>query len=141
MLIGKKELIKASNVMINYLLELEDNEINDLIEGNKVITLIEKIQEIREVEVKSLEEVKKAENLDEVTEDDVISETINKINKFTTREEANLYLNQRIFTVKVLKIIAKKNDIHLKSKIKKSEIIDKIIESIVEETLKHKILK
>ena len=107
--------------MLNYLFELEDNEIISLIEGNKVISLIEKIEETKEVEVQLeldlSEEIKKVEKLDEVTEDDVIIEAINKIKKFNTREEASLYLNKRIFTVRVLKIIAKKNDIHLKSRL------------------------
>lgn len=142
MLIGKKELIKASNIMVNYLLELEDNEIIDLIEGKKIISLIEKNEATKEVEVQLeldlLEDIKKVEKLDEVTEDDVIIEAINKIKKFTTREEAKIYLNQRIFTMKVLKIIAKKSNISFKSKIKKDEIIDKIIETTVVVALKHK---
>lgn len=142
MLIGKKELITASKIMVNYLLELEDNEIINLIEGKKVISLIEKIEETKEVEVQLeldlLEDIKQVEKLDEVTEDDVITEAINKIKKFTTKEEANIYLNQRIFTMKVLKIIAKKRNISFKSKIKKAEIIDKIIEATVVVTLKHK---
>lgn len=143
MIIGKKQLIKASNIMFNYLLDLEDNEINDLIEGSKIIALVEKNQETKkiEVEVKSLEEINKVKKLDEITAEDIIGETINKINRFTTREEASLYLNQKIFTVKLLKVIAKKSDIYLKSKSKKSEIIDKIIEATVGASLKHKILK
>lgn len=112
----------------------------------KKIDDINNIEEIKKEELKK-EELKKAgkikviEKLEEVKEDEVIVETINKINKFTTREDANLYLNKKMFTVKLLKVIAKKGDIYLKSKSKKAEIIDKIIEATVGASLKHKILK
>lgn len=140
-MIEKKELIKASNLIFNYLLELENDEINDLIEGRKIIALIGKKQKIKKVKEEELEEVNKVEKLEEINEEDIIDETINKINKFKTREEAKSYLNEKMFTVKLLKVIAKKSDIYVKSRSKKSEIIDKITESTVGASLKHKILK
>lgn len=107
----------------------------------KKIGDINNIEEIRKEELKKAGKIKVIEKLEEVKEDEVIVETINKINKFTTREDANLYLNKKMFTVKLLKVIAKKGDIYLKSKSKKAEIIDKIIEATVGASLKHKILK
>lgn len=142
-MIEKKELVKASSIIFNYVLDLEDNEINDLIEGNKNITLIESKEESEKVEkeVRELQEVKTVEKLEETKEEDIIEATINKINKFTTREEAKLYLRQRMFTVKLLKVIAKESNIYVRSKSLRTEIIDKIIEATIGARVKHKSFK
>lgn len=183
-MIDKNQLMQVSNIVLSYVLDLNESDVEALIEGNKVIKLAQKSQKVKEeqleleLEVTKLKEPKKInkksnkkaelkkvdkeedivkeiiivedqvdivkeiiiveeqeeinlqDNCDEVTEDDIINETINKIKKFKSRKEASSFLNEKRFTVKILNTIAKKSNIYVKCRSKREVIIEKIINGI-----------
>ena len=74
-------------------------------------------------------------------ESNEFDEYIRELSKFRTREEATKYLLDNKLTVTKLKILAKKLSIYIKSKSKKIDIIETIVEDIVGSMLKIEALR
>ncbi|MGG7078210.1 hypothetical protein [Clostridium sardiniense] len=125
----KSNFIKVSNIIFDYIFKLDDNSILDLLNGNKNITLVEN-------EKKSNKN--KLSNKSDYSLE--IKNIINKLNSFKTQEEAKEYLINQKFTVKLLKEVAKRSDIYIKSKYNKNQIINSLVEGTVGVTIKMNIL-
>lgn len=132
MINNKEKLIKVQEIILSYILDLDEKEINEVIENKKEITIIKKVELTKKIEVLDIKKEKKL---------DYIDEHIKWLNIFKTREEAEVYLSKKVFTIKILKEIAKRSEIYIKSRSRRIEIIDKIIAGTIDATIKHKILK
>lgn len=121
----KKEILLANKVVFDFVLRLEEEELKSLINGKKKIFLMDN--------EKRLEDKKK----DNIHLD--IVEISNKLCLFSNKEEAIEYLNK--FKVADLKKISKEANIFIKSRSKKSEIIDRITEGTIGAKIKIEILK
>ncbi|MGL4655472.1 MAG: hypothetical protein ACRCWM_06280 [Sarcina sp.] len=75
----------------------------------------------------------KNEEVEEVNEFDIY---IRELSKFRSKEEGCKYLLDNKLTVTKLKILAKKLSVYIKSKSKKEDIVESIIEGIVGSRLK-----
>ena len=73
------------------------------------------------------------------TENKMIADSIKNLYAISSREEAIKYLSQ--FKVVDLKKIAKESKVFIKSKSKKAEIIDRIVEGTIGSKIKMDILK
>ncbi|MGL4741594.1 MAG: hypothetical protein ACRC41_12430 [Sarcina sp.] len=73
------------------------------------------------------------EKVEELNEFDIY---IRELSRFRTKEEANKYLLENKLTVTKLKILAKKLAVYIKSKSKKEDIVESIVEGIVGSRLK-----
>ena len=78
------------------------------------------------------------EKIEELNEFDIY---IRELSRFRDIDEARKYLLKNKLTVTKLKILAKKLSIHVKSKAKKIEIIDTIVEGTVGSFLKFEALR
>lgn len=125
----KRDVLKVSNIIFDYIFELDDSSILDLLNGNKNITLVENEKKSNKNKLNN----KRDYNLE-------IKDIINKLNSFNTQEEAKEYLINQKFTVKLLKEVAKQSDIYIKSKYNKNQIIDSLVEGTVGVTIKMNIL-
>ena len=72
--------------------------------------------------------------------DNEIAVISRSLKEFTTRSQAMKYLSENKYTVKVLKKLAKYNNIYVNSRCKKNEIIDELIEGTVGVRLKFDVL-
>ena len=120
----KKDFVKVSKIIFDYILKLDDESINGLLDGNKKLTLVEQNKSC----YKSLDE-------DKV---EIISKRLNSV---MSREEAKNYIIEGKFNAKTLKQLAKLNNIYIRSKSNKAEIIDKLVEGTIGAKLKIQILK
>lgn len=117
----KKEFMRLNKIIFDYIYKINDDEIKELLSGNKKVCLIDKKNEKLK--------------LDDSINDEIIQ--ISKtLRKFTTRSMAIDYLIKNKYTVKVLKILAKYNNIYVNSRCKKNEIIDELVEGTVGVRLK-----
>lgn len=121
---NKKDFVKVSKIIFDYVLRLDEKSINGLLDGNNKLTLVEKNKSCYQ----SLDE-------DKV---EIISK---KLNSITSREDARDYIIEGKFNVKILKQLAKLNNIYIRSKSNKAEIIDKLVEGTIGARLKIQILK
>lgn len=121
----KKEILLANKVVFDFVLKLKEEELKSLIKGEKKIFLIENEKKL---------DIKKKENIHED-----IDEILNKLHLFANKEEAIKYLNK--FKVSNLREISKVANIFIKSRSKKSEIIDRITEGTIGAEIKIKILQ
>lgn len=121
----KKEILLANKVVFDFVLKLKDEELKSLIKGEKKIFLIDKEKKL---------DIKKKENIHED-----IDEILNKLYLFANKEEAIKYLNK--FKVADLREISKVANIFIKSRSKKSEIIDRITEGTIGAKIKIEILQ
>ena len=121
----KKEILLANKVVFDFVLKLKDEELKSLIKGEKKIFLIDKEKKL---------DIKKKENIHED-----IDEILNKLYLFENKEEAIKYLNK--FKVADLREISKVANIFIKSRSKKSEIIDRITEGTIGAKIKIEILQ
>lgn len=132
MINNKKKIIKIQEIILNYILDLDEKEIDEVIENKKEITIMKKVELAKQLEFLDIKKDKKLDDIDE---------HIKWLNIFKTREEAEAYFRKKTFTIKILKEIAKRSEIYIKSRSKRIEIIDKIIAGTIDATIKHKILK
>lgn len=132
MINNKEKLIKVQEIILSYILDLDEKEINEVIENKKEITIIKKAELAKKLEFLDTKKDKKLDDIDE---------HIKCLNIFKTREEAEVYLSKKVFTIKILREIAKRSEIYIKSRSRRIEIIDKIIAGTIDATIKHKILK
>ena len=121
----KKEILLANKVVFDFVLKLKEEELKSLIKGEKKIFLIDKEKKL---------DIKKKENIHED-----IDEILNKLYLFANKEEAIKYLNK--FKVADLREISKVANIFVKSRSKKSEIIDRITEGTIGAKIKIEILQ
>lgn len=121
----KKEILLANKVVFDFVLKLKEEELKSLIKGEKKIFLIDKEKKL---------DIKKKENIHED-----IDEILNKLYLFANKEEAIKYLNK--FKVADLREISKVANIFIKSRSKKSEIIDRITEGTIGAKIKIEILQ
>ena len=96
--------------------KLTDDEIVEVLNGNMKIGILKKKKKAVSKDINSNEE---------------IASISDDIKKFETRKEAEEYLSKKKFTIKLLRQIAKYNNIYISSKCRKNEIIDEIIEGII----------
>lgn len=124
----KRDILKISNIIFDYVFKLDDNLMAELLKGNKKITLTENNKKTKNNNINnSLDELK-------------VKTIIETLNSFKNKEEAKAYLVNNKFTVKLLKDIAKQTDIYIKSKYNKSQIIDSLVEGTVGTNIKMNIL-
>ena len=121
----KKEILLANKVVFDFVLKLKEEELKSLIKGEKKIFLIDKEKKL---------DIKKKENIHED-----IDEILNKLYLLPNKEEAIKYLNK--FKVADLREISKVANIFIKSRSKKSEIIDRITEGTIGAKIKIEILQ
>lgn len=121
----KKEILLANKVVFDFVLSLKEEELKSLINGEKKIFFMDNEKRL---EVKKKESI----HLDMV-------EISNRLCLFSNKEETIEYLNK--FKVAELRKISKEANIFIKSRSKKSEIIDRITEGTIGAKMKIEILK
>lgn len=141
----KSDILKVNKLVFEYVLKLDDLELKQLLDGVKVLTLKDRQANKNNLvdKKKLMKEPRKAKDnkVDKASESNILGEALIKLNSFSTKEEALDYLKNGGLKVKELKAIAKQAEIFVKSKSKKDEIIDKLIEGTVGVKIKMKILR
>ncbi len=122
---NKKEILLVNKLAFDFILKLKDEDINSLIKGEKKITLIDNEKNIKGKKINDKEEK--------------VEEVINKVYSYSNKDEALEYLNK--FNIIDLKKIAKQGNVYIKSRNKKSEIIDRIVEGTIGAKIKIDILQ
>lgn len=122
---NKKEILLVNKLAFDFILKLKDEDINSLIKGEKKITLIDNEKKLKGKKINNTEEK--------------VEEVINKIYSYSNKDEALEYLNK--FNVIDLKKIAKQVNVYIKSRNRKSEIIDRIVEGTIGAKIKIDILQ
>ena len=122
---NKKEILLVNKLAFDFILKLKDEDLNLLIKGEKKITLIDNEKNLK---------VKKINNTEQKVE-----EAIRKLHSYTNKDKAVEYLNK--FNVIDLKKIAKQGNVYIKSRNRKSEIIDRIVEGTIGAKIKIDILQ
>lgn len=144
----KSDILKVNKLVFEYILNLDDVELKQLLNGVKVIGLKdgedagEKLAPNKRSN-KKLEPSKRkprASGIENDSDDKRLEEVLIKLNSVITKEEAYDYLKNSGFKVNELKAIAKKAEIFVKSRSKKEEIIDKLVQGTVGVKIKMKIL-
>ena len=120
-MIEKKDFLKLNKMIFDMIYKLTDDEIVEVLNGNMKIGILKKKKKAVSKDINSNEE---------------IASISDDIKKFETRKEAEEYLSKKKFTIKLLRQIAKYNNIYISSKCRKNEIIDEIIEGIIGMRLK-----
>ncbi|MDY6228535.1 MAG: hypothetical protein SPH93_12910, partial [Clostridium sp.] len=119
------EILLVNKLAFDFILKLKDEDLNLLIKGEKKITLIDNEKNLK---------VKKINNTEQKVE-----EAIRKLHSYTNKDKAVEYLNK--FNVIDLKKIAKQGNVYIKSRNRKSEIIDRIVEGTIGAKIKVDILQ
>ena len=120
----KKDILKLNQIVYKYILNLKDDDIKNILEGNKKL---------------SLEDKTKRNNKKTNTED--IEKLSQKLEVVSSKSEARKYIESNKFTNDVLKSVAKVKKISLNSRSNKAEIIDKLIEGTIGAKVKINILQ
>lgn len=149
----KSDILKVNKLVFEYILNLDDVELKQLLNGVKVLELIdgedagEKLasnkRSNKKVIGKKLESSKRkprASRIENDLDDKRLEGVLIKLNSVITKEEAYDYLKNSGLKVNELKAIAKKAEIFVKSRSKKEEIIDKLVQGTVGVKIKMKIL-
>ena len=150
----KSDILKVNKLVFEYILNLDDVELKQLLNGDKFLELRdgedagEKLSpnksSNKKVIGKKLESSKRkprASRIENDSDDKRLEEVLIKLNSVITKEEAYDYLKNSGLKVNELKAIAKKAEIFVKSRSKKEEIIDKLVQGTVGVKIKMKILK
>ncbi|MGG7212638.1 hypothetical protein ACQPUY_03355 [Clostridium nigeriense] len=122
---NKKEILLVNKLAFDFILKLKDEDINSLIKGEKKITLIDNEKNLKCEKINNTEEK--------------LEEVINRVYSYSNKDEAVEYLNK--FNVIDLKKIAKQANVYIKSRNRKSEIIDRIVEGTIGTKIKIDILQ
>lgn len=149
----KADILKINKLVFEYILSLDDVELKQLLSGLKILELKdgedvgEKLvsnkisnKKAGEKKLDSTKRKPKASGMKNDIDDKRLEEVLIKLNSVITKEEAYDYLNKSGFKVNELKAIAKKAEIFVKSRSKKQEIIDKLVQGTVGVKIKMKIL-
>lgn len=121
----RKSVLLANKVVFEFIMSLSELELEELLKKNKKLALV-KCKDI------IIDDNSKTENK-------MIADSIKNLYSISSREEAIKYLSQ--FKVVDLKKIAKESKVFIKSKSKKAEIIDRIVEGTIGSKIKMDILK
>ncbi|WP_195262894.1 hypothetical protein [Clostridium sp. 1001275B_160808_H3] len=122
---NKKEILLLSKLAFDFILKLKDEDLNSLIKGEKKITLIDNKKNLKGKKINNKEEK--------------VEEVIDKVYSYSNKDEALEYLNK--FNVIDLKKIANQANVYIKSRNKKSDIIDRIVEGTIGAKIKIDILQ
>lgn len=149
----KADILKINKLVFEYILSLDDVELKQLLSGVKILELKdgedvgEKLvsnkisnKKAGEKKLDSTKRKPKASGMKNDIDDKRLEEVLIKLNSVITKEEAYDYLKKSGFKVNELKAIAKKAEIFVKSRSKKQEIIDKLVQGTVGVKIKMKIL-
>lgn len=151
-MLNKVDILEVNKLVFEYVMNLEEEDIIKLLTGENVLLHGEKNGKEKttadnnnvEVTVKSKKEkavkpiVKEKEESDKNT---LIEEASKLLSEGTSREEAYSYFKKKVYTVKVLKDVAKNLDLYIKSKSTKAEIIEKLVEGTIGARLRIRALK
>ena len=121
----RKSVLLANKVVFEFIMSLSELELEELLKKNKKLALV-KCKDI------IIDDNSKTENK-------MIADSIKNLYSISSREEAIKYLSE--FKVVDLKKIAKESKVFIKSKSKKAEIIDRIVEGTIGSKIKMDILK
>ncbi|CAM2078356.1 MAG: hypothetical protein NSGCLCUN01_02545 [uncultured Clostridium sp.] len=121
----RKSILLANKVVFEFILSLSELELEELLKRSKKLALV-KCKDI------IIDDNSKTENK-------MIADSIKNLYSISSREEAIKYLSE--FKVVDLKKIAKESKVFIKSKSKKAEIIDRIVEGTIGSKIKMDILK
>lgn len=121
----RKSILLANKVVFEFILSLSELELEELLKRSKKLALV-KCKDI------IIDDNSKTENK-------MIADSIKNLYSISSREEAIKYLSE--FKVVDLKKIAKESKVFIKSKSKKAEIIDRIVEGTIGSKIKMNILK
>ena len=121
----RKSVLLANKVVFEFIMSLSELELEELLKKNKKLALV-KCKDI------IIDDNSKTENK-------MIADSIKNLYSISSREEAIKYLSQ--FKVVDLKKKAKEYKVFIKSKSKKAEIIDRIVEGTIGSKIKMYILK
>lgn len=121
----RKSVLLANKVVFEFILSLSELELEELLKRSKKLALV-KCKDI------IIDDNSKTENK-------MIADSIKNLYSISSREEAIKYLSE--FKVVDLKKIAKESKVFIKSKSKKAEIIDRIVEGTIGSKIKMDILK
>lgn len=120
----KKSILSVNKLVFEFILNLSELELKELLKNNTKLTLVKCKSDIKD---------------NNVVENKVSLDLMNKLKLISNKEEATEYLSK--FKVVELKKIAKELSIFVKSKSKKSEIIERIVEGTIGSKIKIDILK
>ena len=121
----RKSILLANKVVFEFILSLSELELEELLKRSKKLALVKCKDIIIDDNIK--------------TENKMIADSIKNLYSISSREEAIKYLSE--FKVVDLKKIAKESKVFIKSKSKKAEIIDRIVEGTIGSKIKMDILK
>lgn len=121
----RKSVLLANKVVFEFILSLSELELEELLKKSKKLALV-KCKDI------IIDDNSKTENK-------MIVDSIKILYSISSREEAIKCLSE--FKVVDLKKIAKESKVFIKSKSKKAEIIDRIVEGTIGSKIKMDILK
>ena len=121
----RKSVLLANKVVFEFILSLSELELEELLKRSKKLALV-KCKDI------IIDDNSKTENK-------MIADSIKNLYSISSRQEAIKYLSE--FKVVDLKKIAKESKVFIKSKSKKAEIIDRIVEGTIGSKIKMDILK
>lgn len=121
----RKSILLANKVVFEFILSLSELELEELLKKNKKLALV-KCKDI------IIDDNSKTENK-------MIADSIKNLYSISSIESAIKYLSQ--FKVVDLKKIAKESKVFIKSRSKKAEIIDRIVEGTIGSKIKMDILK
>lgn len=121
----RKSVLLANKVVFEFILSLSELELEELLKKSKKLALV-KCKDI------IIDDNSKTENK-------MIADSIKNLYSISSRQEAIKYLSE--FKVVDLKKIAKESKVFIKSKSKKAEIIDRIVEGTIGSKIKMDILK
>lgn len=121
----RKSILLANEVVFEFILSLSELELEELLKKSKKLALV-KCKDI------IIDDNSKTENK-------MIADSIKNLYSISSREEAIKYLSQ--FKIVDLKKMAKESNVFIKSKSRKGEIIDRIVEGTIGSKIKMDILK
>ncbi|MCI9069745.1 hypothetical protein [Clostridium sp.] len=122
---NRKNILLANKIAFEFILGLSEIELKELLEKSSKLKLVKCKDIITSDNTKS--------------ENEIISDLIKELYSISSKEEAIKYLNK--FKVTELKKIAKESNVFIKSKNKKIEIIDRIVEGTIGSKIKMDMLK
>lgn len=121
----RKSILLANKVIFEFILSLSELELEELLKKSRKLALV-KCKDI------IIDDNSKTENK-------MIADSIKNLYSISSIESAIKYLSQ--FKVVDLKKIAKESKVFIKSRSKKAEIIDRIVEGTIGSKIKMDILK
>lgn len=156
-MLDKVDILEINKLVFEYIINLDEATILELLKNQKKLLAVE-IKDNVEINItnsngqtvnKKKNNVNKKEKIikdkenkkDENSQKDLIVDGSRILSEALSREEAFNYLNKKMYTVKILKDIAKSLNVYIKSKSNKAEIIEKLVENTIGARLKIKALK